>query len=388
MDAVVLKRGRERPLKERHHWIFSGAIDFYPEGYLNGELVPIKSSEGEILGWGFFKKENSLAGRVVSFGKEEVYLSLKNTLQQALLVRKSLLQDPSTTACRLINGEGDYLPGLIVDKYGPYLVIQTGALGMRKLLPFFIEQLCQLLPIEGIYDKSIGSGLKSEGIEPQEKVLFGEIPESVQIKENGMRFNVQIKKGQKTGFFLDQREMRKQISELCKNKRVLNAFCYTGGFTVAALQGGATHVDSVDISETATQLCRENVLLNDYPESSARFFSEDVFAFLAARSLDYDLVILDPPAFAKKKQDIPNAAKAYKKLFKLAIHKMPKGSFALLSSCSYYINEIIFESIVKSAVLESQKKGRIIGKHRLAIDHPINLHHSESSYLKSLLIEI
>ena len=205
MESVILKKGREKVLQQRHHWIFSGAVYSFPKGYQNGELVSIKSSVGKLLGWGFFNKGCSLVGRVVSFGEEEAYLALKNSIVRALNLRQNLLNDPQTTACRLVNGEGDGLPGLVVDKYGPYLVMQTGALGMRKLLPFFCEQFKERLSILGIYDKSSGSTLKEERIEPQEKTLWGEVPDKVAVMEGGLQFCVSLKKGQKTGFFLDQR---------------------------------------------------------------------------------------------------------------------------------------------------------------------------------------
>ena len=387
-DAVILKKGREKALLQRHHWIFSGAVQSYPSGYRDGDLIPIRSSVGKMLGWGFFNVKLSLAGRVVSFGEEEVYSSLKKTLFGAIALRQMLLNNPQTTAYRLVNGEGDGLPGLIIDKYGPYLVVQTGALGMRKLLPFFLEQLKERFPLQGIYDKSSESVLKEEGIDPQENTLWGNIPDLVEIKEEGIRFNVSIKRGQKTGFFLDQREMRKQVSELSKGKQVLNAFCYTGGFTLAALKGGAHHVDSVDVSASALEMCKQNILLNGYEASRNQCYQEDVFEFLTMRLCDYDLLILDPPAFAKKKKDIPSAIKGYKKIFEMAMRKMPSPSLLLVSSCSYYISEEIFEYILRDAALEAKRSARIIGRHRLALDHPINLYHAESSYLKSLLIEI
>ena len=384
---IILKKGKEGIFLQRHHWIFSGAIASYPQGYRDGDLAPIHSSNGKLLGWGFFNKRCSLAGRVVSFGEKEPYAALKDLLKGALKLRETLANSTDTTAFRLVNGEGDGLPGLIVDKYGPYLVIQTGALGMRKLLPFIVDQLRELLPLKGIYDKSLGTSLKEEGVEPQEKILWGEIPDRVEIKEKGIRYLVAIKEGQKTGFFLDQREMRSLVSELSKGKRVLNAFCYTGGYTLSALKGGAVSVDSVDLSASALELCKENVSLNGYTQENA-FFQSDVFDFLEQKTCDYDLVILDPPAFAKKRRDIPAACKGYKRLFTKALKKMPQGSTLLVSSCSHYMTEELFTQCVRDAALDAQRALRIIGSHRLAFDHPINIFHPESAYLKSLLLHI
>lgn len=387
MNSVILKKGKESILLRKHHWIFSGAIYSYPPGYQDGDLVAIQSHMGELLGFGFFNRGHSLAGRVVSFGKEEVFSALRKTLLEALQLRESLSHS-HTTAYRLINGEGDGFPGLIIDKYGPYLVTQTGALGMRKLLPWFVDQLKELLPIKGIYDKSTGGSLKEEGIAPQEKILWGEIPDEIEILEEGIRFNVSITKGQKTGFFLDQREMRRWVSENAKGRRVLNGFCYTGGFTLAALKGEAAHVDSIDISMPALELCRENVALNGFQPEENGFYPADLFDFLEERSCDYDLIILDPPAFAKKKKDIYAASKAYRRLFRLALKKMPSSALLLLSSCSHHISEELFETIVREAALEAGRTVRIIGQHRLAYDHPINLFHPESTYLKSLILYV
>jgi len=386
MKCVTLKKGRDWSTLQRHHWIFSGAIASYPEGYFDGELTPICSAEGVLVGHGFFNRKTSLAGRVVSFGDEEVYAALIRTLKAALQLRNPLIHSNETTAFRIINGEGDGFPGLVIDKYGPYLVTQTGALGMRKLLPWLIEQLKNLLPFEGIYDKSTGSSLKEEGIEPRTEILWGAVPERLEILEENIRFIVEIKKGQKTGFFLDQREMRNWVKTLSRGKKVLNGFCYTGGFSLAALFGGAARVDSVDISGPALQICRENVLLNGFDPNEHGFYQADVFDFLDQKQSEYDLVILDPPAFAKKKKDIPAALKGYQRIFSQAMRTMPSGSYLLMSSCSHYINQDLFENCVREAALRANRTFRIIGRHRLASDHPENPFHSESAYLKSLCV--
>ncbi len=386
--SVILKKGREWALLQRHHWIFSGAIASYPEGYIDGELVPISSAEGKQLGYGYFNRKTSLAGRVVVFGEKELWPALEANLDAAIQLRTSLLHSTETTAFRLINGEGDGFPGLIVDKYGPYLVVQTGSLGMRRLLPWLIDQLKSRLSLAGIYDKSSSGSLKEEGIEPCEGVIWGSVPERVEILEGGIRYFVEIAKGQKTGFFLDQREMRAWVQEMAKGKKVLNAFSYSGGFTLAALQGGATQVDSVDISASAMQLCRDHVALNGFDPAQQGFYEEDLFHFLDRSESAYDLLILDPPAFAKKKRDIPAATKGYKRIFGQALRKMPSHALLLASSCSYYITPAHFEEILQMAAREAGRPARILGRHRLALDHPENLFHPESRYLKSLLITI
>jgi 23S rRNA (cytosine1962-C5)-methyltransferase len=388
MKTIVLKKGKEKIFRKRHHWIFSGAIASYPDGYEDGDLASICSSDGKFLGVGFFNRKASLAGRIICFGENKIEETLRTLLHEAMNLRDSLLQAKQTTAFRLINGEGDGLPGLVIDKYGPYLVTQTGTLGMRKLLPFFVQQLREILELKGIYDKSNSASLREEKTSAQDAILWGEIPEKIEILEEGSRFLVSVKKGQKTGFFLDHREMRKMIQALSSGRRVLNAFCYTGGFTVAALKGGAVSVASVDLSAAALDLCKENVYLNGYQHRDCSFHQVDVFDFLESQSCAYDLVILDPPAFAKKKKDISSAAKGYRRLFSQTLKNMSKGGLLLASSCSHFISESHFEEIVREAALHAQKAVKIISRHKLGCDHPINLFHPEGSYLKSLLLHV
>ena len=388
MKHIVLKKGKEGIFHQRHHWIFSGAIETYPDNYHDGQLVEIRSSTGKILGYGFFNQKVSLAGRIISFGEGDPYDAMKENLKNALALRKPLLDSSHTTACRLINGEGDAFPGLIIDKYGPYLVTQTGALGMHNLLPFFIEQLQTLLPIQGIYDKSKGSSIKEEGLEPQEKVIFGQVPDTIEILEQNIRYQVAPKNRTKNGLLFRSKRDARLGDPTCQRKKVLNGFSYTGGFTLAALKGGAHQVDSVDISGSAIEACRAHIALNGFSNQSGTLFQQDVFDFLEENPCDYDLVILDPPAFAKKKKDIPSAIKGYKRIFGLALQKMPPSSQLLLSSCSHYITNDIFENIVRTAALEAGRTIKIIGHHRLALDHPINPFHPESAYLKSLLLHI
>lgn len=385
MNGVILKKGKEKILKQKHHWIFSGAIDSYPKDYIDGHLIGIYSSSSELLGFGYFNRKCSLAGRIISFGIEDPYLSLKESLERALSLRAAFFKDESY---RLVNGEADLLPGLIIDKYGPYLVFQIGTLGMEFLKPWLVDQLRALLSVKGIYEKSTLPTRKEEGLEKKEGPLWGDVPNETVIEEEGVRFKIDLKKGQKTGFFLDQREMRKWIETLSKGKRVLNAFCYSGGFTLHALKGEASRVDSVDISSEAIELCKQNVALNGFSLNAHGFYAEDVFIFLKQKELEYDIVILDPPAFAKKKSDVVAAARGYKEINRLALKKMPPKSILLTCSCSYHMSEELFRTILFQAALEAKRSVKVLGEHRLAIDHPVNLFHPESNYLKSLVLHI
>ena len=279
----------------------------YPKNYRDGDVTPILSSSGKVLGYGYFNRKSALCGRVVSFGEGEPFAAIAETLKNSIRLREEFF-DQQTTAYRLVNGEGDGIPGLIVDRYGDYLVVQMGTLGIERMKKWLLEQL-QLLQPKGIYEKSTAPARKEEGLEKREAVLWGEIPDEVRIQEEGLSFLVSIKEGQKTGFFLDQREMRKWVRDHAKNKRVLNCFSYSGGFSVHAMAGGAAQVDSVRISDEAIALCKKNLSLNQF---NANSHVADVFEFLRTEDLNYDLVILDPPAFAKKKGEVegPVAATA------------------------------------------------------------------------------
>jgi 23S rRNA (cytosine1962-C5)-methyltransferase len=307
---VILKKGKEKVLHQRHHWVFSGAIHSLPKDFEDGEILPVYSSTDELLGHGYFNRKSSLTGRMLSFGSDDPHTTLLENLKQAIALRDRLF--PKTeTAYRLINGEGDLIPGLIADRYGDFLVIQISTLGIEKLKTFIVNHLTSLLPIKGIYEKSLLPTRREEGLDPFEGNLYGDIADIVEIKENGSKFLVSYTTGQKTGFFLDQREMRQLLGNLSKGKKVLNCFSYTGGFTVSSLTHGAESVDSIDISKEAMKMAEENLRLNGFSKERNKLLVEDVIKFLRETTdLPYDIVILDPPAFAKKKQDVISACNA------------------------------------------------------------------------------
>lgn len=383
---VILKPGKEKAVLHHHHWIFSGAIASSPS-YENGEILPVYASNHVLLGHAYFNRQSSIAGRMVAFGESDPEKTIRENLEKAIQFRKAWFHGKNTTAYRLVNGEGDSLPGLIVDQYADYLVIQISTMGMERLKGLIVSELNRLLAPQLIYEKSLLPSRKEEGLQPFQDILMGNLPDEVEIFENGLRFKVSIVQGQKTGFFLDHREMRQEIRQLAAQKRVLNCFSYTGGFSVYAVAGGAESVDSVDISEKAIEEAKINMELNS-SQCKSEFYCEDVFEFLRSSTLDYDLVILDPPAFAKKKSDQISACRAYKDINRVAMQKMPKGSLLLTSSCSYYVDESLFQKVVFQACEEAKRSAKIIGRHHLAPDHPINLAHPEGDYLKSLLLFI
>ena len=385
--AVVLKAGKEKAIRNRHHWIFSGAVQSLPV-FQDGDLLSVYSADGNLLGSGYFNRQSGIVGRMVAFDATPPLTAIQHQIQQAWHLRQTLIQKNETNAFRLINGEGDGLPGLIVDLYDQVLVIQIGTKGMEILKPWLIDELERLIKPKTIYEKSILPTRREEGLGDSQGLLKGEDLEELTVSENGLSFLVNPKRSQKTGFFLDQREMRQWIRQLSSGKRVLNAFSYTGGFSVYALAGGALSVDSVDISEEAVAMAERNVHLNGFSNPSNHFITADVFEFLRKESLPYELVILDPPAFAKRQKDIIPACRGYKDINRLAMQKMPAGSLLLTCSCSHHVDESLFQKVLFQAASEAKRQVRILGRHRLAADHPINIFHPESEYLKSFLLYI
>lgn len=385
LSNLRLKTGKEKPIRNRHHWIFSGAVDALPN-VPNGALISVLSQQNEIMGTAYINRQSSILGRMISFGDVDPHQAIRENIQKAILLRSSCVP-ANTTGYRLINGEGDALPGLVVDRYADLLVIQISTLGMEQLKPFVLEELIRALSPKGIYEKSLLPSRKEEGLQPFSGILFGEVPDRVAFSEHGLKFIADPIQGQKTGFFLDQREMRQWVRELAKGKRVLNAFSYTGGFSVYAAAGKASQVDSVDISEEAVRLAKEQMQINGYSQDAHHYYAEDVFEFLR-KPLNYDLVILDPPAFAKRAKDVVQACRGYKEINRLAMQKMPAQSLLLTCSCSYHVDEGLLQKVLFQAATEANRTVRIIGRHRQAADHPVNLFHPEGNYLKSFLLAI
>lgn len=386
-QSVRLKKGKDKALRNRHHWIFSGAIESMPK-FKDGSILSVADYAGEHLGYAYFNTKSSIAGRMVSFGKADPFQTIEDNIKKAIQLRQFLFDEKETNGYRIINGEGDFLPGLTLDKYHQTYVMQLSTLGMEALRPFLLEILENNLKPPVLYEKSTGAGRKGEGLSEFVKIHSGKMADEVEIKENGLRFLVSIKEGQKTGFFLDHREMRQKVRTLAKDKKVLNCFSYTGGFSVYAAAGGASAVQSVDISEKAIEYARKNMALNGFSGKNHAFYTEDVFQFLRKLEGDFDFIILDPPAFAKHKKDQIQACRGYKDINRLAMQKLPPHSFLLTSSCSYYVDQTLFQQVVFQASIEACRKAKIIGRHLLGADHPINLSHPEGDYLKSLLLYI
>lgn len=390
--SIYLKKGKEIPIKRRHHWIFSGAIS-HGAKFADGDICAIYSYSNEFLGHGYCNNKTTIAIRMINYSTEDPLVSLEKNIEKAFQMRINLFSDNNTNAYRLVNGEGDFVPGLIVDRYNNILVLQISTVGIDKLKDKVVEFIKNAsnktgIKIDGVYEKSTMSARSKDGLMPFEGLLYGNLTPNTLIEENGIKFIVNIAESQKTGLFLDQREMRKLIGSYSKGKRVLNCFGYTGGFSFYAKAGNAQSVTTIDISEPAISQCKLNYEANNFSLSNDEFLAIDAFDFLRSNSLNFDIVILDPPAFAKKKTDLEKAVKGYAEINRTSLSKMPAGSILLTCSCSYHLSQEMFEEIVKKAAMDAKREVRIISRQRLAADHPININHKEIDYLKSLLLYV
>jgi 23S rRNA (cytosine1962-C5)-methyltransferase len=387
-NCVVLKADRDAHVRNKHPWVFLGAIASLP-AQAQGDIYPVLSSQGEHLGFGYFQAGQSICGRMFSFTSEDPFHTLEAHIRHAIELRGQVIR-PDTTAYRLINGEGDNLPGLIVDRYGDLLVMQANTLGIEKLKPFILKVLESTLGALPIFEKSDSQTRRKAGLEKSEGWLKGQGADTVQVLEHGLPFKVSLPGSQKTGLFLDQREMRQLVRTYAKGKTVLNAFGYTGGFTVYALAGGAKLADTVDLSKNAIEQAQVNLSLNGFSLEKNHCYTQDVLEYLNTQTQlgQYDFMILDPPAFAKKSQDLANATRGYRELNRAAMQKLTSGSFLLTASCSSHVDKQLFQTIIFQAAKDARKNVKILSTHLQAPDHPINLFFPEGDYLKSLLLYV
>ena len=387
-QAVILKPERDKSLRNFHPWVFLGAVEKFPE-FENGDILGVLNADKQFLGYGYFNQGKSIVGRMISFHDGDPKQIIIDNIKGAIALRKTVVPE-DTTAYRLINGEADNLPGLIVDVYADVLVLQANTLGIEKLKPLILETLSNTIKPKAIYEKSTSPTRRSEGLEDVEGWITSEVPQPVEILEHGLKFSVSFAGSQKTGMFLDQREMRQLVKNYSKDRTVLNCFSYSGGFSVYALAGGAIQADSVDSDKDAIATAKDNLLLNGFDASKNGLYTADVMAFLAQNKLpaDYDFIILDPPAFAKRASDIKNASRGYRDLNRLAMQKLPKGGLLLTSSCSSHIDRELFQTIIFQAAKDAKRNIKILSYHVLAADHPVNLFFPEGDYLKSLLLYV
>jgi 23S rRNA (cytosine1962-C5)-methyltransferase len=385
--TLRLKAEREEPLVNRHHAIFRTAFESLDVP--NGSIAKVESSEGQFLCYATINTRSAIAGRAISFEQGDPMTALRRTIKRAVDLRAQFFSSADTTAYRLVNAEGDAVPGLIVDRYGDVLVVQLTTLGMDTLRTWVAQLLRELCKPTGIYEKSIGPGREKEGLAGREGWLLGRGEDIVTVQERGLKFQVSLSGSQKTGLFLDQREMRSLVREHAAGRTVLDCCSYVGGFSMAALSGGATHADAVDYDPEAATRSRACATLNGFEASQFEVYTEDVFDFLRRSPLPhaYDFIVLDPPAFAKG-NDLDKAKHAYTDLNRLAMEALPSGSLLLTCSCSYQIDTDLFQTVVFHAAKHAGRSAKIIHRHRQAFDHPVNVFHPEGDYLKSLLLWI
>ena len=385
--TIQLKRGKEESLRRFHPWVFSGAILRADKGIEEGEVVRVVTEKGDFIAVGH-SQQGSIAVRVLSFRDIVIDDAFWNArLSSALEMRRSigLADAKNQNAYRLVHGEGDNLPGLIVDVYNKTAVMQAHSIGMHLQRHDIARQLMEVMGgrIENVYYKSETT---LPFMEPENGFLYGGSDENIAM-ENGLRFYVDWLRGQKTGFFVDQRENRALLEQYSHNKRVLNMFCYTGGFSFYAMRGGAQLVHSVDSSAKAIELTNRNVELNFPGDKRHQAFCEDAFKYLDNMG-EYDLVILDPPAFAKHRVALHNALKGYTRLNQKAMEKMPSGSILFTFSCSQVVTKEHFRNAVFTAAALARRKVRILHQLHQPADHPVNIYHPEGEYLKGLVLYV
>jgi 23S rRNA (cytosine1962-C5)-methyltransferase len=389
--SLKLKKGKELSLVRKHPWVFSGAIQQLPKGLGDGDIVDVYSYDQKYLGTGHYQGGGSISVRIVSFEQKDIDQSFWNQKIANAKKYRSCLNLPSdkTNTYRLLHGEGDGVPGLIIDIYNDIAVIQSHSIGVHKdadkIAKALIENFGSL--INTIYLRCKDTLPEQYSLTVMDTFLLGEKEETI-VSENNIQFKINVITGQKTGFFLDQRENRALLGKYAKNKTVLNCFCYTGGFSLYALAEGASVVDSVDISQKAVDLMDENVALNKHSEKHNSHCA-NVMQYLTNDDLpQYDIVVVDPPAFAKSLHKRHNAVQAYKRLNALAMKKVKSGGFLLTFSCSQVVGTQLFYDTIVAAGIEANKSVRVVQSLSQGPDHPIQLFHPEGHYLKGLVLYI
>lgn len=391
MTKIRLKPGKDRSLFRYHPWIFSGAIARIEDDIQEGDTVKVYNAEDRFLATGHYQI-GSIAVRVLSFDEREIdYNFWKERIAQAYAMRTriGLTNKPGHNVYRLIHGEGDELPGLIVDYYAGVAVVQFHSVGMYLERENIAKALLEVMggQLTAIYDKSESTLPYKAAIEPHNGYLYGKADNFIAL-ENGLKFNVDWLEGQKTGFFVDQRENRSLLEKYAKDKDVLNMFCYTGGFSFYAMRGGAHSVHSVDVSARAIELANQNVELNFPGDTRHEAFAEEAFKFLDKSHKKYDVIILDPPAFAKHQNVLDNAIQGYKKLNRKGIEVIKPGGIIFTFSCSQVMTKDLFRQTVFTAAANIGRKVKILHQLTQPADHPVSIYHPEGEYLKGLVLYV
>jgi 23S rRNA (cytosine1962-C5)-methyltransferase len=386
---IILKRGKEKPILRGHPWVFSGAVEKVEGEISSGEVGEIYSKEGQFLGLGHLNPRSQIILRLLTRKKEELGENFyRERILRAVALRAEWFRGRSN-AYRIINGEGDFLPGLIADRYGETLVLQCLTAGMDRLKGILTNLLAKEFRPQRIYERSDVATRSEEGLVECSGLLYGKkLPDFIEIEEYGCRFEVNVRKGQKTGFYLDQRENRIFLRKLSEGRRILDCFCFTGAFSIHAGSGGAKEVTLIDSSEEALGIAAAHFSLNQLEKIPRQFIRGDVFEILRNLKSRYDILILDPPPFAKRKGHLPSASRGYKDLNLCAFRLLDKGGLLFTFSCSHHMSWDLFQKVVFSAALDSEKSVQLIGRMGHPWDHPVNLSHPEGEYLKGLICRV
>ena len=396
---LVIAHGKEKAILRRHPWIFSGAVKCIEGDPQEGDLVDVVDARGQWLAAGHYQNE-SIICKVLTFDADEVASPIEEILRRRIhsavnyRVILGFFGDERTNVFRLVHAEGDYLPGLVADWYNGVLVLQAHSAGMHRLMPvlaeLFVHELQTRYPLRSVFDKSSAT-VPGGGV--HDGVIWGEEIAENDVLENGIRLTVNFYEGQKTGFFIDQRENRALVQQLADGRRLLNCFGYTGGFSLAALKGGAEYVETVDISKKAIALCERNVELNFGAEVSHRGVAADVLEYLNTidkgdHARSFDFIILDPPAFAKNHRSLQQGLKGYRSINQRAMEKIAPGGLLMTFSCSQAVSKEDFQTMVFTSAMNAGRRVRIVRQLPHAMDHPVSIHHPEGEYLKGLLLQV
>jgi 23S rRNA (cytosine1962-C5)-methyltransferase len=389
MLTIYLKSGRERPVLNGHPWIFSGAIERADGAQESAGVADVFDSKKNWIARGLYSPKSQIRVRILTSKDEPIDQNFfSRRLTQALLLREKHL-GRATNAYRLINAEGDFLPGLIVDRYADFFVCQFFTAGMDLFKDDIVSTLSALGVTKGIFERSEGRVREEEGLEPSAGVLAGDAPpELITAEENGFKFLVDARRGQKTGFFLDQRDSRIFLSSASRDQEILNAFSYSGAFSVYAFGGGAKEIISIDSSRPALELAEQNLALNGFTEAPGELLKGDAFAYLKETDRKFDLIVLDPPSLAHKRSDVMAATGGYKFLNLHALKHLKPGGMLLTFSCSQHLSTDLFQKVVFGAAVDATRKVSIVKRLGHPIDHPISLHHPEGEYLKGLGLRV
>lgn len=394
MINIILKKGKEKAVLHKHPWVFSGAIEPVKGKPANGDIVRLIDAKGAFMAYGFFNDQSRVALRLLEWN-EAVTVDdawFRDKVAVAVAGRRDILADGRTNTCRLIFSESDYLPGLIVDKYAGHLAVQVLTSGMENVMPVIIDELNKLLQPESIFDKSDAASRGHEGLETSNSVLVGvHPPDRVEVLENGITYNINIAEGQKSGFYCDQRDNRRLVAHYAKDKRVLDCFSYTGGFTLNALNAGAASVTCVDSSALAIETLKENIVLNQLDAAKVTAVQSDVNKQLRKFREEgelFDIIVLDPPKYAPSRSALDRASRAYKDLNRLGMLLLNSGGLLVTYSCSGAMNMETFKQVIAWAALDAGKQVQFIYQFCQPEDHPVRASFPEGEYLKGLLCRV